>query len=361
MSKPDVGSTAPGLLILVSTGLALLCANTPLEAGYEAVTTSYRHWLNDGLMVFFFLLIGMEIKREVLVGALSNWRAAALPAAAALGGCLAPVGVFLLLTAGTSQSHAWGIPMATDVAFALGVLSLLGSKIPGSLKVVLAALAIVDDLCAVLVIALVYGEAVNWPMLGAAGVVFGGMLALARLRVVQLWPYVVLGTLLWLCLLPSGIHATLAGVLLAVALPTPGPLDDLPEKLQPWVAYAVVPLFCLGNAGIRLDWSASPWSHPLGIGILLGLLLGKPLGIVLSSWLAVRLRLGALPVGVSWLQMLGLGALGGIGFTMALFVTALALGEDPLGPVARSSILLGSLLSALVGGAILYFGSSARD
>jgi NhaA family Na+:H+ antiporter len=418
-----------GILLLVCALIALLWANSPWGATYDALwsteltlgtvqyhlTETLRHWVNDGLMAIFFFVVGLEIKREVLVGELASPRQAALPAIAALGGVLVPAGIYLLLNRGSIGAQGWGIPMATDIAFALGVLALLGDRIPLGLKVFLTALAIVDDIAAVLVIAVFYTTQVTWVALGAAAVILVVLIAANRLGARRPVVYAVLGLALWLAVFESGVHATVAGVLLALTIPAStridprafldrsratlaafdragsddetgasiltngerqealaeledvvegagAPLHRLEHVLHPWVAFAIMPLFALANAGVRIEGDLlGALGNRVTLGVVLGLVLGKQLGVTLAAWLAVRSGVTDLPEGVGWRHIYGAGWLAGIGFTMSLFVADLAFadpGEAGLLTAAKLGILVASLIAGVGGWLILSRGSS---
>ena len=402
-----------GVALLAATVVALAWANSPWAAGYHGLwerqvavgwndaplTLSLRHWVNDGLMAAFFLLVGLEIKREFLVGELASRRQAVLPIAGALGGMLVPALLYTALNAGTGGSRGWGVPMATDIAFALGILALLGNRVPVGLKVFLAALAIVDDLGAVLVIALFYSSHLDPGALLGAGAVLLVLLALNRGRVMVLWPYLLLGVVLWYLVLRSGIHSTVAGVVLALAIPSVGRLDAfqfsararellgafdeaesgdglvitspgqrdalfaldaaasranapllrLEHALHGPVAWGVMPLFALANAGITLGAIGDGMRSPVAWGVILGLLVGKFSGIGLASWAAVRLGLAALPAGVGWRHLRGAALLGGVGFTMSLFIAGLAFPDAALDEQAKAGILVASTASGILG------------
>lgn len=403
---------ASGALLLASAVIALVWANSPWGATYQALwetkltigpegaalSKSLLHWINDGLMVLFFLLVGLEIKRELLVGELSSPRKAGLAIAGAIGGMIVPALLYLMLNAGGEGERGWGIPMATDIAFALGVLALVGRGLPGGLRVFLAALAIVDDLGAVLVIAVFYTADLSMKALLAAAIVWGLLWVCNLLGVRQLWVYGLLGGVLWLAVFKSGVHATVAGVLLALTIPArrelsgeaflrqaqtlldlfrqrpaagrllsedqrdvvysleqacarvEAPLTRMEHGLHGLVAYGVMPLFALANAGVVFGGdSGLSLTHLVTLGVVLGLLLGKPLGVLLASWLAVRLRLAELPAGINWGQLLGVGCLCGIGFTMALFIAGLAFPTPLLLDQAKIGILGASLLAGLLG------------
>lgn len=373
-----------GLLTVGAIVLAFVLANSPLEDYYRLIhhtTVSVQVgefridrpliiWINKGLMVLFFLLIGLEIKREILEGHLSDRRRIAVPALAAAGGMVVPAALYLAFNAGTPAADGWAIPTATDIVLALAVLSLVRRRVPQALVVFLTALAIFDDVGAILVIALFYSEGLSIPALALAGVGVAGLTALNRLKILAATPYVLVGLLLWVAVLKSGVHATLAGVLMALAIPLSldtaegphSPLRRMEDHLRPWVLLGVVPLFAFFNAGISVSGlTVEGMATPVALGTMLGLLLGKQLGIFGATWLAVRLGAGKLPPEVTWTQLYGVAVLGGIGFTMSLFIVPLAL-DGPNDLVdARSAILLASSLSAIVGFLLLRFGSSPRS
>ncbi len=373
LNKFCAAEAAGGIVLMVAAAIALVVANSPLADTYFASLhavvggLSLGHWINDGLMALFFLLVGLEIKREMVVGQLARWSDRALPGLAALGGMLVPALLYALVNRHDSQTLAgWAIPAATDIAFALGVLSLLGSRVPPSLKVFLSALAILDDLGAVLIIALFYTSDLSTAMLLAAAGLVAVLLVLNRLKVMALLPYLLVGALLWFCMLRSGIHATLAGVILALCIPlgdteadAASPLLRLESALHPWVAFLIVPLFGFANAGVSLAGIApANLLDPVPLGVALGLFLGKQVGISLLVLLAIRSGLARLPEGASWLQLYGVALLCGIGFTMSLFIGALAFPTAPfLVDEVKIGVLLGSLLSALAGVAVLLFAA----
>nr|WP_082666062.1 Na+/H+ antiporter NhaA [Aureimonas sp. AU4] len=372
------GETGGGLVLMASAALALVVANSPAGPAYFAALHAYvgplslLHWINDGLMALFFLLVGLEIKRELLDGQLRSWSDRVLPGLAAIGGMAVPA---LLYVAVNRQSPGtlpgWAIPTATDIAFALGVLALLGSRVPVSLKVFLTALAILDDLGAVVVIALFYTADLSWPMLGGAAVVVAILVALNRAGVQRLAPYHGLGAVLWFLVLQSGVHATIAGVVLALTIPlrtSPGkpdaatsPLHRLEHALLPWSAYLVLPLFGFANAGVSLaGFTGSMLLAPVTLGVALGLFLGKQLGVFGTVWLAVRLRLAQRPAGASWRQVYGVALLCGVGFTMSLFIGLLAFASRPeLEAETKVGVLLGSLLSMAAGAIVLRWAPQA--
>lgn len=359
--------SAGGLLLMGSAALALVVANSPLADGYfhalhvKLAGLSLAHWINDGLMAVFFLLVGLEIKREMVDGELSSWSRRVLPGVAALGGMLVPALVYVAANLGQPANlRGWAIPAATDIAFALGVLSLLGSRVPGSLKVFLAALAIIDDLGAILIIAVFYTDSVALWALGGAAVAVAVLVAMNRLKVASLWPYLLVGIGLWVLFLKSGVHATLSGVILAMTIPITksparpddehSPLHRLEHGLNPWVAYLIVPVFGFANAGVVLGQvGLAALAAPATLGATLGLFLGKPLGVGLFSLAAIQLGWAQRPSGASWTQLFGVSALCGIGFTMSLFINNLAFDAAILQDETKIGVLAGSLLSALLG------------
>lgn len=352
-----------GLLLILATIVSLALSNSRWSApylalweqhlGYGVLNKSLGHWINEGLMAVFFFTVGLEIKREVLEGELAEPRQAMLPALAAVGGVAMPALVHLAFTHGTPAASGWAIPTATDIAFSLGILALLGDRVPNSLRIFLTALAIIDDLLAVLIIALFYAGSLHWSYLAGAAAFFGGLMLLNRFKVKPLAPYLLLGAGLWFCVLESGIHATVAGVLLALTIPLRR-VEALEHALQRPVSYLVLPLFALCNTAIVLASGAgASLGSPLVLGIAAALMLGKPLGIVGVVALLVRLGWARLPEEVSWPQMLGLGFTAGIGFTMAIFIATLSFTDAAAIDAAKLAVLLGSLLAALVGVAIL--------
>jgi NhaA family Na+:H+ antiporter len=412
-----------GLLLLACTVFALVWANSPWELSYEhllhepfglflgthRLEFDLHHWINDGLMAVFFFAVGLEIKREFLVGELAERRKAMLPIAGAFGGMIVPALLYTAFNAGGPGMRGWGIPMATDIAFALGALVVLGSRVPEGLKVFLVALAIVDDLGAVLVIALFYTVSIAWSGLGLAFLFLGAMFLANRAGARHPLIYVSLGAGVWYGLLVSGVHATLAGVLSAMAIPARvriapealtrvirraadaidsrsagrpnaamhperfatinvltrnleaanSPLQRFEHIVHPWVTFAILPIFALFNAGLVIDASAAAAvATPVPLGIVTGLVLGKPLGVVTASWFAVRWGWASLPEGVSWRQMIGTGCLAGIGFTMSLFISGLAFPGTGLESHAKLGILLGSVASAVAGITLLLMASS---
>lgn len=360
-----------GVLLMGAAALALVIANSPLSASYfhalhlPLLGLDVLHWINDGLMAVFFLFVGLEIKREFLDGQLASWSNRALPGIAAAGGVVAPAVIYAAINAGSPETlRGWAVPTATDIAFALGVLSLMGSRVPTSLKVFLATLAIVDDLVAVLVIAVFYTEEIRLAALGGAAAVFVALVALNRFKVLTLVPYLLLGAALWWLVLRSGVHATVAGVLLAMTIPlrkSPGapddmssPLHKLEHALSGWVAFLVVPVFGFANAGVSFaGMGPSVLLEPVTLGVALGLFLGKQLGVFAAAVLAIKARWADLPVGASWAQLYGVSLLCGIGFTMSLFIGLLAFPAAHMQDAVKVGVLVGSLASALLGGALL--------
>ena len=361
---------AGGLVLMAAAFAALIVANSPLAETYEKALHKYlgplslQHWINDGLMAVFFLLVGLEIKREALDGALRTWPDRVLPGVAAAAGMAVPALVYFAFNAGSDTVRGWAIPAATDIAFALGVLALLGSRVPVSLKIFLAAVAIVDDLGAVLIIALFYTGTLDTVMLMAGGGVLLVLLILNRAGIRALSPYLLLGLLLWVFVLRSGVHATVAGVLLALFIPirpSPGrpedetsPLHRLEHALSPWVAFAIVPIFGFANAGVQMiGLPAEALVDPVTLGVALGLFLGKQVGIFASVRLAVAAGIARKPSGANWAQIYGIALFCGIGFTMSLFIGGLAFTDGLHGTETKLGVLGGSLLSALAGALVL--------
>jgi NhaA family Na+:H+ antiporter len=371
--------TASGLLLMAFAIIAILWANSPWGALYQTIFTTnftigYGNgmltkplvlWINDGLMAVFFLVVGLEIKRELMTGELNSTRKAALPAAAALGGMLVPALLYTLFNRGLPSQDGWGVPMATDIAFSLGVLAMLGRRVPLALKVLLTAVAIVDDLGAVIVIAIFYTETIKIPLLAGSLILIGLAWAFGRAGGRHVVVFGLLGLVAWVFMLKSGVHATIAGVLMAFALPTrqlPHEAEPLGEAwehaLHPWVAFVIMPVFALANAGVVLSGGfLEALAKPPSLGIIAGLVLGKPIGIFGFAWLAVKLRLASLPAELTWSQVLGMSLLAGIGFTMSLFIADLAFGLSPNLTFAKAGILAGSLVSGLLGYLYLRFTS----
>ena len=419
--------TAGAVLLLGATALALIIANSPLHAAFDNLlhlelgvevgtsifAQSLKHWIDDGLMALFFFVIGLEVKREMVVGELSKPRQAMLPVIAALGGMLVPAAIYLAFNAGGSGMRGWGIPMATDIAFSLGVLTVLGSRAPASLKLFLTALAIADDIGAVLVIAFFYSNGISFAWLGAGALLLALLALLNAMRVDATLPYAVVGVIVWLCFLNSGVHATIAGVLVAFTIPTrakmpaldfvafsretlsaieladvpqahpleddvqqqyafqicrsstliASPLQRMEHSLHPLTTYVVLPLFALANANLRLvglDVGAL-LMEPVTLGVFLGLALGKPVGITAFSWLAIRMRLTELPNGLTWRHMIGGGILGGIGFTMSLFIANVAFSERLLLDEAKLAVIATSIVVGVAGFAFLSLTPRATE
>jgi len=413
---------AAGLVLLACAALAMVWANSPFSHSYHAlwetpIALGVGSWsaalslhavINDGLMAVFFFLVGLEIKREVLVGELASVRKAALPVAAALGGMLVPALLFLAFNAGGPATRGWGIPMATDIAFALGVLALLGDRFPPALRVFLSALAIADDLGAVLVIALFYTASVSWSALATVAGLLVLSLAANAIGVRSAWAYALIGIALWVAVLLSGVHATVAGVLLAMTIPSRTVINEdvllrgaraalqqfddachpnttmlsnsahqaalrrlevLSEKALPPLArlefglhgivmFGIMPLFALANAGVDLSGGRAALGSTVALGVIAGLVVGKPVGITLASWLAVRAGIAALPSGIDWRTLIGAAVLGGIGFTMSLFIAGLAFGGAPEQLTsAKLGTLVASVIAGVVGWAVLRLGS----
>jgi NhaA family Na+:H+ antiporter len=367
---------ASGLLLIAAAALALIINNSSLswlynglldtpvvaQVGALKIAKPLLLWINDGLMALFFLLIGLEVKREVLDGQLAKPSQIVLPGAAAIGGMIVPALIYWLLNRDNPAAlSGWAIPTATDIAFALGVLALLGKRVPVSLKLFLMTLAIIDDLGAIVIIAIFYSGALSTLSLALAAVCIGALIAMNRMGVVKLGPYMIIGLILWVCVLKSGVHATLAGVTLAFCIPLrtknaePSPLLTLEHALHPWVAYGILPLFAFANAGLSLSGvTVESFTHDVPMGIALGLLLGKTIGVFGLTWLAVKTGIAALPQGANWGQVLGVAILCGIGFTMSLFVGSLAFvpGASDYAGMDRMGILTGSILAALIGYAV---------
>lgn len=361
---------AGGFVLIACTLLSLLLTNSYWSENYLALWHfqighhSFEHWINDGLMTIFFLLIGLELEREIYAGELSNVKNALLPIFAAVGGMLVPAGLYLFLNYGTETQSGAGIPMATDIAFALGILSLLGNRVPLSLKIFLTALAVIDDLGAILIIAVFYTKNLVWSNLLIALGIFAFLLVLNRLKVRNLIPYLVLGVAMWYFMLNSGVHATITGVLLAFAIPF-GNGDKkstsylLQHFLHKPVAFLILPLFALANTAITLnsDWHYA-LSHNYTIGIAAGLIVGKPVGIWLFSFLAVKLKISQLPEDLNWQSIFGVSFLGGIGFTMSIFITLLAFSDAEHINNAKIMILISSSIAAIFG--LLYLKVSLK-
>ncbi|PIC01478.1 Na+/H+ antiporter NhaA [Caulobacter sp. X] len=372
---------AGGYVLMVAAALALVVANSPLAPTYFAalkahlgfaigpvrLDESVLHWINDGLMALFFLLVGLEIKREVLDGQLSRPADVILPGAAALGGVALPAAIYLFFNLRHPDSIAgWAIPSATDIAFALGVLALMGPRVPTSLKVFLTAIAIMDDLAAIVIIALFYTDQLHLMALAGAGAVLAILVILNRLKVISLWPYLLLGVVLWYLVLESGVHATLAGVALALTIPLRAdercPLHRLEHALHRPVAFGVTPIFGFANAGLSFAGvGLSALLDPVPLGVALGLFLGKQLGVFGVAYGLIRMGWARLPAGASVAQLYGVAVLCGIGFTMSLFIGGLAFGDPKLIDETKIGVLAGSLASALLGLALLRLARPATE
>jgi len=348
-----------GVLLLVATAVAMVWANSSQGTnfqnfweqiiGFPPLEKTISHWVNDGLMAVFFFFVGLEIKREILEGELSDWRQAVLPVVASLGGAVVPAAIYLAFNADSIAADGWAIPTATDIAFSLGMLSLLGKRVPFALKVLLTAIAVIDDLIAVVVIALFYTHEISADMLAYAGVTLGVLFALNYFKVRRFLFYLIPGLLLWFFVLKSGVHATIAGVLLAMTIPL-NRLSSLEHDLHKPVNYLIMPIFALANTGIVLSGDISALlTLPLSLGIVAGLFLGKPLGIVLFAWGVVKTGGAELPGGLRWRHILGLGFTAGIGFTMSIFIAGLSFPDAAQQSAAKLAIMVGTVLSGVVG------------
>ncbi|WP_241009218.1 Na+/H+ antiporter NhaA [Aggregatibacter actinomycetemcomitans] len=366
-----------GVLLLIFALMAIVLANTAfshhyfnfldtpvsIQFGAFSIAKPLLMWVNDGFMAVFFVLVGMEVKREMLEGSLSSYQQAIFPAIAAIGGMVVPALIYFLIAQDTPEIHSgWAIPMATDIAFAVGIVALLGKRVPLPLKVFLLALAVIDDLGAIIVIAIFYSHELSTPALIMATVAISILVAMNRFKVSALCAYMVVGLILWASVLKSGVHATLAGVIIGFCIPIKGrngesPLHQFEHILAPWCAYLILPLFAFSNAGVSLEnVGLSSLNSPLTLGIALGLIVGKPLGVFLFSYLSVKLRLAKLPQGINFSQIFAISVLCGIGFTMSMFLAGLAFGETPhnsFDTLSRLGILLGSGVSAILGYGLL--------
>lgn len=376
--------SAAGLILMMAAALAIAANNTVFSLWYGGLLSTpvvvqvgaleiakpLLLWINDGLMAVFFLLVGLEIKREVLEGELSSFDKAVLPALAAIGGMAGPAIIYVMLNLSSPETlRGWAIPAATDIAFALGILALLGTRAPVALKILLLAIAIIDDLGAILIIALFYTEQLSVQALGLAAIGFTGLLVMNRMGVKRIAPYVLVGVFIWVCVLKSGVHATLAGVLTALAIPLSprretgqSPLHKLEHGLHPWVAFLILPVFAFANAGVDLrgvDLDALTGAVPLGIA--LGLFFGKQIGVFGLTYAAVKTGVARLPSGVSWLQVYGVACLTGVGFTMSLFIGSLAFSTAAELDQVRLGVLMGSVASGLLGFAVLRFASRSDE
>lgn len=367
-------SSAGGILLLICVAISLTIANSSFagsfetflnrEIGFTNDSIQLRYpillWINDGLMAVFFLLVGLEIKREIIEGELSSFRQASLPVFAALGGVMVPALIYVFFNMNDTQTaNGWGIPMATDIAFALGILSLLGNRVPTGLKIFLAALAIVDDLMAILVIAIFYSSDIHFDYLMYAGGVFALLIAFNRFGIKNIFFYILPGIVMWYLIHHSGIHATIAGVLTALTLPTTNdsnesPLEKLEHALSRPVNFIIMPIFAIANTNITFEGGmVEGLFSNLGMGILIGLFLGKPIGIFVMSWLSVKLKIAQLPAETNWIHVLGLGLLGGIGFTMSIFIALLSFSEPALQTEAKFAVLVASVISGIAGFTLL--------
>ncbi|HGF7478705.1 TPA: Na+/H+ antiporter NhaA [Vibrio mimicus] len=361
--------SAGGILLVIAAAIAMFIANSSMGEGYQAILHTYvfgmsiSHWINDGLMAVFFLLIGLEVKRELLEGALKSRETAVFPAIAAVGGMLAPALIYVMFNFNDPAAiQGWAIPAATDIAFALGIMALLGKRVPVSLKVFLLALAIIDDLGVVVIIALFYSSDLSTIALTVGFIMTGVLFMLNAKHVTKLSVYLIAGLILWIAVLKSGVHATLAGVVIGFAIPLKGnkgehsPLKHLEHALHPYVAFGILPLFAFANAGISLQGvSIDGLTSMLPLGVALGLFLGKPLGIFSFSWAAVKLGVAQLPEGINFKHIFAVSVLCGIGFTMSIFISSLAFGQANAAydTYARLGILMGSTTAALLGYALL--------
>ncbi|MBI3209530.1 MAG: Na+/H+ antiporter NhaA [Candidatus Solibacter usitatus] len=340
--------SAGGRLLFGCAVAALLWSNSPWSRGYDTLFSHRAHfWINDVFMSLFFLLVGLEIKRELLMGELASPKQAALPVLAALGGVIVPALLYAAFNGSGPGAPGWGIPMATDIAFVIGAMALLGSRVPLGLKIFLTALAIADDIAAVVVIAIFYTRSLDVTALLIATSVLAMLIAACAMSVRHIPVFAALGLILWFAVLQSGVHATIAGVVLAMTIPL-ALLPRMERALHPWVSFGIMPLFALANAGVAFA-GAFRESQPVSLGVLCGLLFGKPIGILLASWLAVSLRMAVLPAGVTWHHIHGAGWLGGIGFTMSLFIAGLAFGGGPMLTAAKAGILVGSAMAGVIG------------
>lgn len=352
---------AGGLILILCTVVSLVIANTGFASSYQHIWHyelgghPFEYWINDALMAIFFLLIGLELEREIYAGELSSLKNALLPVVAALGGMLVPAGIHFVFNAGLLTHSGAGIPMATDIAFAIGVLSLLGNRVPASLKVFLTALAVIDDLGAIFTIAIFYSTDIDWSSLSYSVLIFGGLLVLNRLKVSNMLLYLIPGVFMWYFMSKSGVHATISGVMLAFAMPFgDGKEKSTSYQLQHWlhipVAFVILPLFAMANTAIAIDvTNVNQLTSANGLGIMFGLVLGKTIGISVFTYLSVKLKLTQLSDELTMKQIIGAGFLGGIGFTMSIFITLLAFQDPGIISASKLSVLIASLISALIG------------
>lgn len=369
--------SASGILLLAFATLAMIFANTDLQSAYFdfldipvavqfgsfVINKTFIHWINDGFMAVFFVLVGMEVKREMFEGSLSSYQKAIFPAVAAIGGMIVPAAVYWLITKNNPElANGWAIPMATDIAFALGIVALLSKQVPPALKVFLLALAIIDDLGAIVVIAIFFSEELSVQALTIAAIAIMGLLTLNRLKVSYIGAYIIIGSVLWASVLKSGVHATLAGVIIGFSIPLKdnlgeSPLHKVEHALLPWCSYFILPLFAFGNAGVALgNINEELVFSALPLGIALGLLIGKPVGVFGLSYLSVKLGMAKLPDGVNFKQIFAIAMLCGIGFTMSMFLASLAFAgesDSMMSTLSRLGILIGSCLSAVLGYVLL--------
>ena len=367
--------TSGGIILMIAAVFAMIIANTPLATAYDAILGTYIKvgigsfeiakpailWINDGLMAIFFFLVGLEIKREVLVGELSSFDKAILPIMAAIGGMAVPGLIFAIINWGTPENlNGWAIPTATDIAFALGILALIGSRAPVALKIFLLAIAIIDDLGAIVIIAVFYTSELSTNALTISMLGFAAAVALNRMGVQRTAPYLLVGIVMWVFVLKSGVHATLAGVLIALTIPLkPKDGDDallykMEHGLHPWVAFLILPVFAFANAGVNFTGiGIDDLLQPLTLGIAVGLFLGKQIGVFLATWIGVKSGIARLPENVTWRHVYGVACLTGVGFTMSLFIGSLAFGDADEMNAVRLGVVLGSVLSGLFGYVLL--------
>ena len=373
--------TSGGVVLMIAAIFAMIIANTPLSANYDLILGTYIKvgignfeiakpailWINDGLMAIFFFLVGLEIKREVLAGELSSFDKAILPIMAAIGGMAVPGIIFAIINWGTPENlNGWAIPTATDIAFALGILALIGSRAPISLKIFLLAIAIIDDLGAIVIIAIFYTSELSLSALSFSVIGFAAAVALNRMGVQRTAPYLLVGIVMWVFVLKSGIHATLAGVLIAFTIPLKTKNEDeallykMEHGLHPWVAFLILPVFAFANAGVNFTGiGIDDLLQPLTLGIAVGLFLGKQIGVFLATWIGVKSGIARLPENVSWKHVYGVACLTGVGFTMSLFIGSLAFTTADVMNAVRLGVVLGSVLSGIIG--YLLLKSAAHD
>jgi len=363
--------TSGGVVLMIAAIFAMIIANTPLSANYDLILGTYIKvgignfeiakpailWINDGLMAIFFFLVGLEIKREVLAGELSSFDKAILPIMAAIGGMAVPGIIFAIINWGTPENlNGWAIPTATDIAFALGILALIGSRAPISLKIFLLAIAIIDDLGAIVIIAIFYTSELSLSALSFSVIGFAAAVALNRMGVQRTAPYLLVGIVMWVFVLKSGVHATLAGVLIAFTIPLKTKNEDeallykMEHGLHPWVAFLILPVFAFANAGVNFTGiGIDDLLQPLTLGIAVGLFLGKQIGVFLATWIGVKSGIARLPENVSWKHVYGVACLTGVGFTMSLFIGSLAFATADVMNAVRLGVVLGSVLSGIIG------------